>query len=79
MRSIALLRESGQNGVNEVTWTHFGCKPREWDKIDYLQIELTKDNSDLVFDVLRKIHVPGEEHDGIISIYGYRTDVDYLR
>lgn len=38
-----------------------------------------KDNSDLVFDVFRKIHVPGEEHDGIISIYGYRTNVDYLR
>ena len=35
--------------------------------------------SDFVHDVLRKIHVPGEEHDGIISIYGYRTDVDYLR
>lgn len=61
------------------SWTHFGCEPREWDKIDYLQIELTKDNSDLVFDVLRKIHIPGEVHDGIISIYGYRTDVNYIR
>jgi hypothetical protein len=71
--------ENGYISNWDGTWTHFGCKPREWDKIDYLQIELTKDNSDLVFDVLRKIHVPGEEHDGIISIYGYRTDVDYLR
>ena len=26
------------------TWTHFGCEPRDWDKIEYLQIQLTPEN-----------------------------------
>ena len=70
--------ENGYISDWDGTWTHFGCEPREWDKIDYLQIELTKENSDFVLDALRKIHAPGEERDGIISIYGYKTDIEYL-
>ena len=70
--------ENGYISDWDGTWTHFGCEPRERDKIDYLQIELTKENSDFVLDALRKIHAPGEERDGIISIYGYKTDIDYL-
>ena len=60
------------------TRTHFGCEPREWDTIDQLQIELTRENTDLVLGVLRKIHVPGEVSDEVVTVYGYRTDVDYL-
>ena len=35
-------------------------------------------NADLVLDALRRIHVPGEIADDIVTVYGYRTDVDYL-
>ena len=60
------------------TWTHFGCEPRDWDRIDWLQIKLTNENSDLVLGELRKNHVPGEVSEGIVTVYGYRTDADYL-
>lgn len=70
--------ENGYLSNWDGTWTHFGCEPREWDKIDYLQIRLTEENSDLVLSELRRIHVPGEIEDGIVTVYGYRTDVDYL-
>ena len=71
--------ENGYISAWDGTWTHFGCEPREWDKIDYLQIRLTDENSDLVLSELKKIHVPGEVKDGIVTVYGYRTDVDYLQ
>ena len=28
--------ENGYISNWDGTWTHFGCEPREWDKIDYL-------------------------------------------
>ena len=62
----------------EGTWTHFGCEPREWDRIDYLQIQLTPVNDSYVIESLKKIHVPGTIENGIVTIYGYRTDVDYI-
>ena len=31
-----------------------------------------------VIAVLKKIHVPGTVKDGIVTVYGYRTDVDYI-
>ncbi len=70
--------ENGYISNWDGTWTHFGCEPREWDKIEYLQIRLTEENSDLVLSELRRIHVPGEVEGGIVTVYGYRTDVDYL-
>ncbi|MCQ2148457.1 MAG: hypothetical protein MJZ16_13235 [Bacteroidales bacterium] len=60
------------------TWTHFGCEPRAWDKIDYLQIELTADNGDFVINTLKKIHVLGDVNDDVVTVYGYRQDVDYI-
>lgn len=60
------------------TWSHFGCEPREWNKIDYLQIRLNADNEKYVIDSLKKIHVPGTVEDGIVTVYGYRTDVEYI-
>jgi len=60
------------------TWSHFGCAPRCWDEIDYLQIRLNEQNQAYVIKSLKQIHVPGEIKDDIITIYGYRTDVDYL-
>ncbi len=62
----------------EGTWSHFGCEPRNWEDIDYLQIKLTFENKDYVLEKLRSIHVPGEIKDDIVTIYGYRTDVDYI-
>lgn len=60
------------------TWTHFGCEPRNWEYIDYLQIELTEENREFVLQKLRRIHVPGTISNGIATIYGYRQDVDYI-
>lgn len=59
-------------------WSHFGCEPRDWDMIDYLQIKLSPQNREFVMNTLRQIHVPGEIADDIITVYGYRTDIDYL-
>ncbi len=70
--------ESGFVSDWDGTWTHFGCEPREWDKIEYLQIRLTPENEKYVMDSLKRIHVPGTVEDGIVTIYGYRTDVDYI-
>lgn len=70
--------ENGYVSPWDGSWTHFGCEPREWDRIDQLQIELTGENTGLVLGVLRKIHVPGEVSDEVVTVYGYRTDVDYL-
>ena len=41
------------------TWTHFGAEPREWDKIDQLQIRLTPENKECVMKSLKQIYVPG--------------------
>lgn len=62
----------------EGTWTHFGCEPREWEYIDYLQIRLSTENKELVLKILKEIHVPGEIENDIVTVYGYRMDVDYL-
>lgn len=62
----------------EGTWTHFGCEPREWEYIDYLQLRLTPENEKLVLKMLKEIHVPGVVDDGIVTVYGYRMDVDYI-
>ena len=71
-------RETGYVSSWDACWSHFGCEPREWETIDYLQIALTPDNRDLVLDILRKIHVPGTVDGDIVTVYGYRTDVDYI-
>ena len=59
-------------------WTHFGCEPREWETIEYLQIKLTAENSDAVIRHLKRIHVPGIITNDTATIYGYRQDVDYI-
>lgn len=65
-------------GIVDSTWTHFGCEPREWGKIEYLQIELTAENRDAVITSLKRIHVPGIISDNAATVYGYRQDVDYI-
>ncbi|MDM8202021.1 DUF6678 family protein [Allofournierella massiliensis] len=62
----------------ERSWTHFGCAPRNWESIDYLQIELTTKNQEFVLQELKKIHVPGTISNGVATIYGHRQDVDYI-
>ena len=60
------------------TWTHFGADPQDWDKIDQLQIRLTPENKEYVLKCLKQIHVPGIVEDDTVTIFGYRTDVDYI-
>ena len=60
------------------TWSHFGCEPREWNRIDYLQIRLTAENEKYVMDCLKKIHVPGDVKDGIATVFGHREHGEYI-
>ena len=70
-----------QNGFvySDNTWTHFGCEPDGYRDIEWLKIDLTPQNRKTVLDILRKIHVPGEVCDACVYVYGYRTDVDYIK
>lgn len=60
------------------SWTHFGCEPRNWKNIDYLQIELTEQNREFVLQELKRVHIPGTISNGVATIYGYRQDIDYI-
>ena len=60
------------------TWSHFACDSGDWKYIDFLQIELTPENRCFVLETLRRIHVPTTVSEEIVTIYGYRQDVDYL-
>lgn len=60
------------------TWTHFGCEPKDWKYIDYLQIELTRENTDFVLQQIKRIRVPGTVSEKVVTIYGYRQDVEYI-
>jgi len=71
-------RENGYICSWDGTWTHFGCDARNWERIEYLQIRLTYENKEIVLKSLHKIHVPGIVEDDVVTIYGYRMDVDYL-
>ena len=64
---------------NDSTWTHFGVDMENSKEIEWLKIDLTAENRKIVLDILRKIHVPGEVLDDCVYIYGYRTDVDYIK
>lgn len=70
--------ENGYISRLDGTWTHFGCEPRNWEMIDYLQIQLTESNREFVIKTLKKIHVPGVIAEDIVTIYGYKQDVDYI-
>lgn len=60
------------------TWSHFGCEPRNYKAIEWLKIKLTPHNREIVLNILKNIHVPGEIINDIAIIYGYRTDIDYI-
>lgn len=70
--------ETGYLSSWDATWSHFGCEPHEWKFIDYLQIQLTPENKEFVISTLKLIHVPGNIVDDIVTVYGYKNDVDYL-
>ena len=71
-------KESGYVSMWDGTWTHFGCEPRSWECMEYLEIELTQENREYVLRQLKRIHVPGIVKDNAAIIYGYRQDVDYI-
>lgn len=64
---------------SDSTWTHFGVGMEESKEIEWLKIDLTPQNRKIVLDILRKIHVPGEVFDDCVYVYGYRTNVDYIK
>ncbi|MBQ8848702.1 MAG: hypothetical protein IJ011_00030 [Clostridia bacterium] len=64
---------------SDSTWTHFGVNMENSKEIEWLKIDLTPINRKIVLDILRKIHVPGEVLDNCVYVYGYRTDVDYIK
>ena len=61
------------------TWTHFGMDMESSKEIEWLKIDLTSENRKIVLDILKRIHVPGEVFDDCVYVYGYRTDVDYIK
>ncbi len=63
---------------SDSTWSHFGADDGFGD-IDWLKITLTPQNRDTVLGVLRKVHVSGEVFEDCVYVYGYRTDVDYIK
>ena len=64
---------------SDSTWTHFGVNMENSKEIEWLKIDLTPINKEFVLGILRKIHVPGEVFDDCVYVYGYRTDVDYIK
>lgn len=62
---------------SDSTWTHFGAGG--FRELDWLRIDLTRENRSVVLDILRKIHVPGEIREDCVYVYGYRTDADYIQ
>ena len=63
---------------SDYTWTHFGCSMENFKEIEWLKITLTPENRQIVLDILKQIHVPGEVFESAVYVYGYRTDVDYI-
>lgn len=63
---------------SDSTWTHFCGDGEPLKELDWLKIDLTPENRDMVLEVLRNIHVPGEIFPDCVYVYGHRMDVDYL-
>lgn len=64
---------------SDCTWTHFGVGMEHSKEIEWLKIDLSPENRSVVLDILRRIYVPGEVLDDCVFVYGYRTDVDYIK
>ena len=64
---------------SDTTWAHFGVSMENSKEIEWLKIDLTPMNKNIVLAILKKIHVPGEVFDDCVYVYGYRTDVDYIK
>ena len=69
---------SGDISEWDATWTHFGAHPPEYHRVEWLKIQLDDVTRDFVLNTLIKIHVPAEVSENEVTVYGYRTDVDYL-
>ncbi len=81
IRNIRILWETkNRDGYtyHDSTWTHFSLDG-DLKNIEWLKIYFNSQNKEIVLDVLRKVHVPGEVFEDCVYIYGYRTDVDYIK
>lgn len=67
----------GHSSQWESTWTHFGSEPTAYKDIDQLKIQCTPQNEEVVFSMLKKIHIPGERIEDCFIIYGYRSDIPF--
>ena len=47
-------------------------------EIEWLKIDQTAENREIVLDILRRIHVPGEITNDAVCVYGYRADIAYI-
>ena len=72
-------KSTGGYIYNDSTWSHFGVGMENSKEIEWLKIDLTEENRKIVLDILKRIHVPGEVFDDCVYVYGYRTDVDYIK
>lgn len=61
------------------TWTHFPCGSEHFQEIDWLRIDLTPENRQVVLDILKQLHLPGEVTPTTVTIYAHRFDVDYIK
>ena len=59
-------------------WSHFGCDSDVYRNLEWLQIRLNDKNREFVLQTLREIHVPGTVSQDLVTIYGYKDDVDYI-
>ena len=62
----------------ESMWERFGCEFKNCKQFEWLQIQLTESNRCFVINTLKRIHIPGEMKNNIVTIYGYRQDCDYF-
>ena len=62
----------------DTTWSHFLAAGDSGRDIVSLQIRPPQELLAQVRKDLRALHLPGEEKDGVITIWGYRQDVDWL-
>ncbi len=68
----------GRSSPSHDDWATFGSQYPFYKDIVWLKIHLTPQNRQFVLRTLHEIHVPGEELDDCVYVYGNRTDVDYL-
>ena len=81
-RSLAVFYRTKERGGDISCWSNewelFSSQFPWWKDLEWLQIQLSDENRPFVLDILKRIHVPGEIQDNIVTVYGYRQDCAFL-